>query len=290
MIPESVIEQVRQIPITEFLEKLGFRCVERYGGNYRYENPLRQEANPSFDVNPNKNVWIDRGTNEGGNIIKLMVLLKKCSFPEAVKILSEDNIYFSFRRPDTSGGFTTDKSKIYDFEVKALSEPKLFSYLTNRKIDINVAAQYVKEAHYKIEGLPSTFYAIAFPSRKGGYELRSANFKGCYFSKSISAFKASCSTPNLLLFEGFMDFLSYLTRQHSSFLQDHVIVLNSLTLLTDSLIEKISRFTVHAFLDNDTSSKKAIAKLEKKSISLVDHSFEYQDYKDYNEYHIYTSH
>ena len=59
-------QKINQIPINQFLFSLNIGPVKISGGTLRYFSPLRKESTPSFDVSLTKNVWIDRGTGEGG--------------------------------------------------------------------------------------------------------------------------------------------------------------------------------------------------------------------------------
>ena len=95
-----------------------------------------------------------------------------------------------------------------------------------------------------------------------------------------------------LVFEGFMDFLSYLTylKQHKNTekLTKGVIVLNS-TALRKQLIPQITEHrikTLYCFLDNDASGtdtldffKEALTQQK-----MVDMSYLYQGHKDVNEW------
>ena len=55
-----------------------------------YHSPLRPDKNASFSVSTRKNLWMDFGTSQGGNVIDLAIALKGyCPFSEAVTWLEE---------------------------------------------------------------------------------------------------------------------------------------------------------------------------------------------------------
>jgi len=93
------------------------------------------------------------------------------------------------------------------------------------------------------------------------------------------------------LFEGFMDYLSFLTirvRNNPQYprldTQDYVI-LNSVSNLAkaESILETYTR--IGCFLDNDTAGRSTCKKLKEKfGERLLDKSLYYRDYKDLNDY------
>ena len=50
---------MRQIPIADFLRRLGHEPTRRSGNELWYSAPYRSERTPSFRVNVEKNVWYD---------------------------------------------------------------------------------------------------------------------------------------------------------------------------------------------------------------------------------------
>ena len=65
------IEDVKQIPITDYLHSLGYSPVKQQGNGLWYKSPLREEHEASFKVNTDRNLWYDFGAGKGGNIIAL---------------------------------------------------------------------------------------------------------------------------------------------------------------------------------------------------------------------------
>ena len=65
------IAEMRQIPITDFLGRLGHHPVKGRANELWYLAPYRNEYTPSFRVNVDKNVWYDFGLGKGGDIFNL---------------------------------------------------------------------------------------------------------------------------------------------------------------------------------------------------------------------------
>ena len=53
------IEDVKQIPIADYLHSLGYSPVKQQGNGLWYKSPLREEHEPSFKVNTDRNLWYD---------------------------------------------------------------------------------------------------------------------------------------------------------------------------------------------------------------------------------------
>ena len=50
------IEDVKQIPIADYLHSLGYSPVKQQGNGLWYKSPLREEHEPSFKVNTDRNL------------------------------------------------------------------------------------------------------------------------------------------------------------------------------------------------------------------------------------------
>ena len=125
--------------------------------------------------------------------------------------------------------------------------------------------------------------------------MRNKLFKGSLKGsiKDITSF-INEDNPNktLLIFEGFMDFLSLFTAKNltkHTDLKDDVIILNSLSML-DQTIEFINNntdfyTTIKLYLDSDNAGRQAMNKImfHIDNIQILDMSCEYKGFKDLNE-------
>ena len=212
------IEELRSISIVELLALLGHEPAYRTGGGKQwvYHSPLRNDNTPSFFVTISKNLWLDFGSSEGGNVIDLAIAINGgCSFHEAVCWLEEQNRGIRERPPINYSSFDNSDCGMRIVKTLPLRHPTLLNYLSSRGIPREIAVKYCREIHYSIRG--REYYSVGFPNIVGGYELRNPFFKGCHGEKapSVIPLSKSCRTECCCVFEGFMDFLSYHTLEQS---------------------------------------------------------------------------
>ena len=146
------------------------------------------------------------------------------------------------------------------------------------------ARSYLRHIRYEVGG--REYSAIGFRNHAGGYELRDdKTFKGAIAPKDISLIKRDAS-EKLCLFEGFMDFLSYLTMKGKE--TAPCLVLNSVSNLPRAIayLHEKGIDSVRAFLDNDQAGRKALQTLCSAGIKVEDMSRHYSRYKDLNDYHV----
>ena len=272
------MNKIKNISIKNFLEDQGIKPQLERQGYGMYQSPLRAESLASFKVDFNKNLWYDFGLGEGGSIIDLVMKLESCSVGEAITRL-ENQSSFSFHRNEPVKPVQASTTQITS--VKPLQNTHLIEYLrSKRSISIDIAQEYCQEVHYTINGKP--YYAIGFKSDLGGWELRNEYFKGGTSPKGVTTMTRS--SPNCLLFEGFMDMLSYLTLKNSIKPSIDMIVLNSVNNLSKASDLLNNYQTVYCFLDNDEAGKKAVAQVQSLGINAIDHSAFYRNHKDLNDY------
>ena len=271
------IQHIKQIPITDYLQQQCYTPTRVQGIHYWYCSPLRNEGTPSFKVNTERNQWYDFGTGEHGDIIDLVCILQHCTMNEAIELLigSKQIMHqdFSF-----GGERKTSNHKLEIISVQSLTNPYLLRYIVERGISLSIANRFCSEIRYN--NTNRTYYAIGFANDAGGWEIRSPYFKGCIAPKAITTI--SKGTDVLQIFEGFMDFLSWLTLNPASACD--IIILNSLALLP-RIQEKIKGYKqVESFLDNDEAGRKSFDVLKQFCPSIIDRSVRYRTHKDLNEW------
>ena len=284
------INEIKQIKLADYLQSLGYTPIKQQGKSLWYKSPLRNETDASFKVNTELNQWYDFGIGKGGNIIALAAeLYHSENVAYLLERIAERTPYI---RPATfsCGEQQTSNHSFEDIQVGELSSPALIAYFQERGINIDLAKRECKELRYEYDG--KTYFVIGFPNMVGGYELRNRYFKGCLAPKDITHIRqqgeqrAAC-----YIFEGFMDYLSYLTirvNNHSEEprieAQDYM-VLNSVTNLSkaERLLRPYSR--IGCFLDNDQAGQTAVESLKKMfGDRLRDMSKHYAEHKDLNDY------
>jgi len=283
------IDQIKQIKLQDFLATIDCKPVKQYGINLMYLSPLRTEKHASFKVNTELNLWYDFGIGRGGNIIDLAELLYNSSDVSYLIHQIERNAPSSVSGSLPTVKPITPQNSVEHLQVLPITHPALIKYLEERCIDVETARTVCKELHFDTRG--KHYFGIGFPNIAGGYEIRNPFFKGCIAPKDISHFYAEEPKKVCFVFEGFMDFLSFMTlrklknpQQTGLSLQDY-LVLNSVTNIHKTA-KRLSRYdSVQCFLDNDEAGKNAYLQLSKElGKSITDASTLYNGFKDLNEY------
>ena len=286
------IQTAKQIKIADYLHSLGYSPVRRQGINLWYKSPLREETEASFKVNTERNQWYDFALGKGGNIIALAQELycSDCVSYILQKIEEQTPhirpLSFSFGKQSFS------EPSFQQPEIVPLSSPALLSYLQERGINIALAKRECSEARFTNNG--KRYFAIAFPNVSGGYEVRNRYFKGCIAPKEISHIRQpGRAGKTCYVFEGFMDYLSFLTLRQDSCPnypeldgQDY-IVLNSVSNVNKALYPLGSYGRIHCFFDNDCAGMEALRQIRNEYDStryIRDASQIYGGCKDLNEY------
>lgn len=273
-------EKARNISIVKTLEKLGYFPKKELQKEAWFLSPFRSETQVSFKVDLRINRWYDHGEGIGGNVIDLVTRIKGCDVSGALIFLNNDITSSSFhQQPKKINNEVIKKNKI--IKIKNIEHPALIEYLESRYIPIEIARMYCVEIHYKQNN--KIYFAIAFKNDKGGYELRNKYYKGCIGNKSVTTFKNPCD--ELLIFEGFFDFLSYKALYDSDIVcrNEDYIICNS-TALVEFVIPRIKEYkVVYSLFDNDVSGEKATRKI-KESRVVIDCRVTYSANSDLNEY------
>ncbi len=273
------LHDIKKISIREYLEQKGINPKRENEKRGMYLSPLRKEDNASFSVDYIRNVWFDHGLGEGGSIIDLVARIENCSIGEAIKRLEDNSFSFHRNKNPIHDNSKTSEPTIKIMNIIPLTNPSLLGYLSERHINIEIAKQYCKEIHYSMNDKP--YFAVGFQNNSGGYELRNKYFQGCTSKDSTHYDNAQ---NECLVFEGFTDFLSFLTLKNKSQLENNVIVLNSVVNLQKSADFLKKHDTIRTFLDNDEAGKRTFAEIQKLGKPVFDYSTLYGNFKDLNEY------
>ena len=280
------IKKIKQIKLQDFLASMGCKPVKQYGVNFMYLSPLRTEKHASFKVNTEINQWYDFGIGRGGNIIALAELLYNSSDVSYLIHQIERNAPSSVSDSLPTVKPITPQNSFEHLQVLPITHPALIKYLEERCIDVETARTVCKELHFDTRG--KHYFGIGFPNIAGGYEIRNPFFKGCIAPKDISHFYAEEPKKVCLIFEGFMDFLSFMTlrrKENDGLKRQDYLVLNSVTNIHKAA-KRLSRYdSVQCFLDNDNAGRNAYLQLSKElGKSVTDASTLYNGFKDLNEY------
>ena len=300
---EEDLSLIKRYPIVEYLERKGVKPVRRTPAYALYQSPLREDMHPSFKVDTEKNLWIDYAEGRGGSIIDLCMRLEGCTLLEAIRQLGRNAPDDTAHSPQRER--VQDTSKQESIRQAAANGARrmigisdtlpshLQKYLTeDRCINIEKAMPFLRSISYEVRGLH--YQAIGFANQSGGYELRdSGSFKGTIAPKDITPIfmdrsrnKVTDKIQPVCVFEGFMDFLSFLSMKEE--VTSACLVLNSVSNVARAIRYLNDRHLTHirAFLDNDDAGRKATNDFIRAGFKVEDMSVYYGRFKDLNEYHI----
>ena len=286
---------IKRYPIVEYLERKGIRPVRKTSTYVMYRSPLREETHPSFKVDTEKNLWIDYAEGRGGSIIDLCIRLEGCTLSEAICRLGQNALEHtaycscsSKRETSISPNQRKDITASGTRRLICLSDtlpPHLQEYLKKERcIDLEKATPFLKCISYEVRG--RRHEAIGFANSSGGYELRDNKiFKGTIAPKDITPIFEDKAQP-VCLFEGFMDFLSFLSMKEE--VSNQCLVMNSVSNVAKSIHYQNERniTSVRAFLDNDDAGRKAVQEFVNAGFKVEDMAVYYRDFKDLNEFHV----
>lgn len=271
---------INKFPIRDYLAEMGIHPAKDKSYYGLYNSPFREDRNPSMKVDFEKNLWIDYGAGDGGTLIDLVMQMERCDAGQAMRLLEQKISgisLFSFQGNNIAPikrepAITIDR-------VQVIENPALLTYLQERSINIDIAREHCSEIHYSVAGKP--YFAIGFQNDAEGYELRSKYFKGCT-TKALTTKDNGHS--DCLVFEGFMNYLSFMTLKGNPHPEQNTVVLNSVTNLAKAKPFITSHEQVYTYLDNDEAGRRATAELKAACENLSDQSVHYRPYNDLNAY------
>ncbi|HEY9542192.1 MULTISPECIES: toprim domain-containing protein [Bacteroidales] len=294
---EEDLSAIKRYPIVEYLERKSISPVRRTPSYAMYRSPLRAETHPSFKVDTEKNLWIDYAEGRGGSIIDLCMRLEGCTLSEAIRYLGRstfDDEAYSLSRNEPRIGFYQTATRQANgarklIEVSDTLPSHLQEYLREgRCIDLEKAMPFLKYISYEVRG--QHYQTIGFANLSGGYELRdNGSFKGTIAPKDITPIftdKITDKMQPICVFEGFMDFLSFLSMKEE--VTSACVVLNSVSNTAKAIryMNTHGIFSIRTFLDNDDAGRRAVQEFARAGFQIEDMFRYYKDFKDLNEFHV----
>lgn len=277
------IEDIKNIPIESYLKIKGIEPSREKGKSLYYAAVWRNGDNPNnVHVNTERNVWYDYKDGVGGGIIELVMLVEKCTLPEALKILgsgySDITVFKNFEKNENIEKVKsiniTKVIDIYSYAIK--------NYVQERGISLDIAKKYCKEINYTFDNIKS-YYALGFQTMTKSWVIRNKYFKGCT-GQDITYFDNKSSSS--IVFEGFIDFLSFIELYGEA--KYNVVVLNSIvnTKKNEKFISIVNTSEkVYLLLDNDKDGEKTVKNLQLLyGEKIIDKSSLYEGYNDLNDY------
>ena len=289
-------QMLREIPIGKILAAFGKDTS--HGRDNKYLSPFREECNPSFHVDPHRNVWYDFGSGESGSAVTLVCRLMNCNGGQAYDFLASMSSTLVEEHDRSASCARSSKEQPRGIEVKEvrdhIMDRRLISYAESRGIDYAVLDRWCREVIYSVSSRPDRRYsAIGFGNDRDGWVLRSSVFKGCT-SSAITTIDIYGDRPGEsisqtgIIFEGFFDFLSWMQIRGTQWPECDICVLNSTVNLRRSIDWTAGHGTVAALFDHDPTGRDALETLVRQcadrnaSTSVWDWSDPYRGFGDLN--------
>lgn len=272
----------RSVDMVDYLTKLGFIPTKIRDDNYWYHSPFRNDRTPSFKVNRKINRWYDFGEGCGGSIIDFAIRYNNCTIAEFLKSLELNyiDLVSPHQARPVASNLSQNEDRIQVTKIGLLSSYGLINYLSQRRITISIADNYCKQVGYTTGN--KNYHAIGFVNNSAGWELRNPYFKGSSSPKDFTLLNPG--KPILCVFEGFMDFLSFLVVIPEAQESYSFLVLNSLAFFEKAKPLMETYDSIWLFLDNDAPGRNCCLYAQSISSRYLDKSSLYQKYKDLNEW------
>jgi hypothetical protein len=238
----------------------------------------REEKIPSLSVDFVKNKAFDFGTGKSYDVISIVQVINKCSVAEALKYLQRFNFSLQDEKVDEK---ILETSSYHILKVSEIRHDALIQYLQSRKVLDQ--KNLVKEIHYEMNG--KKYFGIGFFNNSGGVEVRNKYAKLCLGSKDVTLVKNDLNTlREVIVFEGFFDFLTYLAIKNFRNETADYLILNSTAMFFKVENELKDYHKISLFLDNDSNGKNTKQKIQMQYKNVEDCSLLYVSFKDLNEW------
>ena len=284
------------ISILEIMSHMG-KSLESIGRGMYY-SPFRDESTPSFHIDEPTNRWYDFGTSEGGGLFEFVCKIAGISRGEVYDWLANfrslipESEYKVVERRITK---EKESRVIIDSASHDFTRRKLIDYAEERAVSKDILQGYCEEVLYHVVSMPDRkFFAIGFKNNSGGYILRSGTAKLCTSSDMTTLgpdgkLTEQTSGNKVLVFEGFMDFLSWMTNSGKLTPEHDCCILNSVANIGKALPWITAHSHIAAFMDNDQAGRSTLQKIIDNvpetagDVCVYDMAKLYEGYNDLNE-------
>lgn len=137
-IPESLINEIRnKADIVEVISR--YVTLTRRGKNYWGLSPFRDDRNPSLSVSPDKQIYMDFATHEGGNVFNFIQRIENLSYPEAIiRVAGFVRVDMSFYDSMNDYKVSDEKKRYYSLmqELSQYAEYQLYTQAGKQALDI----------------------------------------------------------------------------------------------------------------------------------------------------------
>jgi DNA primase len=161
MIPRHIIDEIRDR--TDIVDLIGsFITLKRAGSNYRALCPFHKEKTPSFNVNPERQIYHCFGCGKGGSVYQFLMDYEGLDFLSAVKVLADRaNVSLVFEDGTRPSDSTGKKTRLYKINEEAAH---LFYRILQEKDEAQPARDYLATRQLD-ESIVKTFQFGYAPDR-----------------------------------------------------------------------------------------------------------------------------
>lgn len=161
---EDIIQQVQtKADIVELISE--YTSLQRRNDSYLGLCPFHSEKTPSFNVNPDKQLFYCFGCGIGGNVFTFLMKKENLTFPEAVKWLAEK---YHIQLPD---GYNKEMSDEFKEKLKLLKVNRLVAEYYNHNllnaVEGKKALNYLKKRDITSDTIELFLLGYALPSWDG---------------------------------------------------------------------------------------------------------------------------
>ncbi len=144
------IDAIRQIPLVDFLNHLGYQPTGRDSKGLWFYSPYRNERKPSFHVNPRKNLWFDFGAGRWRHLQSCGELTGETDFHQTGGV-HRQKMQLPVEKPYKPVPFV-EQPTFENVEISRLESPILLNYLADRGIPRDIAQRYCVQVDYTLHG------------------------------------------------------------------------------------------------------------------------------------------
>ncbi|MGL5234632.1 MAG: toprim domain-containing protein [Empedobacter falsenii] len=274
---KTINEQIKMI---DYLAQKDIYPISNKQNVFWFLSPFRNEKTASFKVDNSSNRFYDFGEGFGGTLIDLISKLENISVKQVIRKVTND---FSFPKQNNLKEPLSEiqnLNKISILHNRSIFNYNLKRYLKSRGIENSNYWKYIREIHFSTDNV-NNLYSVGFENNSGSFELRNSFYKGST-GKDITTLLNNSNKINV--FEGFMDFLSWL--EIFGVETEDFLILNSISMQTKikDILGHKNYDTVNLYLDNDEAGKTLTEKINSTFSQSKDCSELYCNHKDLNEF------
>ena len=281
--------------ILTIMAKLG--CDMTHNG-YMYKAPFREDRTPSMHVDERRNMWCDYGSilpdgrrAGGGNIELVRLMFGLNSNKEAAEKIIDicGGLCESYEPPRTVKKESEKKPGIEILSsLNMITNRALRNYLRGRGINPDLANIWCDEVDFRIGASGKHMFAIGFHNVNSiSTIVKDSPIVGeAWKDREFCHSHPDAGKGKVMVFEGFMDYLSLLTMRGVRKPDCDCVVLNSTVNVGDavSFLHRHSR--IECWLDNDEAGRQCLEFIRDRcgEWKVTDMSPTYCRNNDLNEY------